>query len=144
MLFEDTQRYSLDTPEGNAEWDVLLPRGEGTVHIDSQPYTLSMFHQLECLDIIRKATVNVARNATPSRPHPDGLERHCMNYLREMVLCRSDIRLEYVKELGAHSVERSNIYKCKNWELVYTRWRRMLQVGGQGATEGRMCMSVNS
>ncbi|KIJ54693.1 hypothetical protein M422DRAFT_153035 [Sphaerobolus stellatus SS14] len=119
MAFEDTQRYMLETPEGEREWEALLPLGGGIIRLGEQrePATISMFHQLDCLNIMRKAIVAQASNT--SYQGPGGLERHCINYVRQMVLCRSDIRLENVKDIGLHSTEITSLYTCRDWEVVY-------------------------
>lgn len=79
-----------------------------------------MFHQLQCLDIIRKAIV--ARvNGPSSQTKPTDLQRHCVNYLRQMVLCRADPHLEEV--LGKPETIVLQGHQCMDWEAVYQALR---------------------
>ncbi|KAL0067843.1 hypothetical protein AAF712_005011 [Marasmius tenuissimus] len=61
MTFENSKRYRLTASEfGDAaveldEWKSLLPHGNGTVYLDTpggkrDAFTISLFHQLRCLD----------------------------------------------------------------------------------------------
>jgi hypothetical protein len=89
MYIHDTVRYQLETDEAASEYARLLPPGGHTVEDQAgRVYTVAMFHQLRCLDILRETYVS--RNVT-------SLTRHCLNYLRQSVLCLSDTRLESIK-----------------------------------------------
>lgn len=117
MVVENSAHYQLDTAEGIEEWAQLVPNG-GIIHLpgDSQTYTISMFHQLRCLDILRTAVVNANTNDTK----PDRLTRHCLNYIRQMILCRSDLFLENVRDPhGPHAVDLTSVRMCKDWRKVY-------------------------
>lgn len=92
MSVEETTRYQLDTPDGIAEWASLIPPGghlmrawDGT---EVQTFTVAMFHQLRCLDIIRNDYVRQRRSP---------LLKHCVNYLRQSILCLADNHLEHVR-----------------------------------------------
>ncbi|KAF8573441.1 hypothetical protein K439DRAFT_1665806 [Ramaria rubella] len=119
MFVENSQRYALDAPSGAKEWAGLIPPGNGIIRLglSYRPFTISLFHQLQCLDIIRVAIV--ARATDPTHQGPEDVERHCMNYLREMVLCRSDLRLENVRGISLHSVQPTSMHTCRDWEDVY-------------------------
>ncbi|EJD46584.1 hypothetical protein AURDEDRAFT_164409 [Auricularia subglabra TFB-10046 SS5] len=98
---EDTQHYSLNGELGSLEWATLLPRGGGLLRLgpDDEVFSISMFHQLRCLDIIGHELMSRA-----GRP-PSALSHHCMNYLRQMILCRADTTLESAKNPhGPHIV----------------------------------------
>ncbi|RDX40717.1 hypothetical protein OH76DRAFT_1412755 [Lentinus brumalis] len=107
-------RYSLFSP---LEWQPLFPAG-GIVHLGPkrEPYTVSMLHQLRCLDVIRDqlSRVKAERDEEPTR--------HCLNYLRQMLQCRGDLQLDayqYAHKVGAlhpHAVRR-----CKDWRVVYQK-----------------------
>ncbi len=96
--FENSAHYQISGDE--EEWDRLIP-GDGTVRIgppsrDTQEYTLSIYHQLRCLNLIRKNIIEVEHRQLHE---PDfnaimSSTQHCINYLRKMVLCRSDLDLE--------------------------------------------------
>lgn len=90
MAFEDSVHYQINTEDGRAEWASLIP-GNGLVYLGEQPghpFSISMFHQLRCLNIIREDIVGAGRNAA--------LSRHCLNYLRQMIMCRSDAQLGHM------------------------------------------------
>ena len=120
MYFEPTVHYELNTTTADAEWAALFPHG-GVVRIGDpehrEPYTISMFHQLRCLDVIRRAYV--AREAL-SPEGPSAVSLHCLQYLRQMVLCRRDTRLEPVVDpTGPHAVQPWGTMVCKDWTKVY-------------------------
>ncbi|KIJ63971.1 hypothetical protein HYDPIDRAFT_133254 [Hydnomerulius pinastri MD-312] len=122
---EDSHHYQLDTALGKMEWRALWPSGDGTISLgpSGRRFTVAMFHQLQCLDIIREELV-----ATPnadSSTSDDGrrweLTEHCMNYLRQMMLCHSEIALESVRSAVPPSIvdlTRSR-YTCRNWTELY-------------------------
>ena len=105
-------RYHISS---GAEWGPLFPEG-GVIHLGPSrtPYTVAMMHELRCLDVIREQI---------SRPKADREEqptRHCMNYLRQMVMCRGDLEIqmfqypEHLNPVDPHSIRR-----CKDWRGVY-------------------------
>ncbi|KAF5348665.1 hypothetical protein D9758_006800 [Tetrapyrgos nigripes] len=151
MDLENTVNYQVNsTPSTNAQWAALYPH-EGIVRLgsDSKPFLPSMFHQLRCLDIIRLAYVAQEENLTfhdesaswkardehyhdhsdaPDVPGvvEDPLARHCLNYLREMLLCRSDLNLESVQAMGPgdpniHAVSFRRAQTCQDWTVVYDK-----------------------
>lgn len=95
MLIQDTVHYNTTMLESVEEFRRLLPSGGHQVHIDDGelghegPYTVALFHQLECLDVISRAY--------RTKSYPGELERHCLNYLRQSILCIADNRLESVR-----------------------------------------------
>ncbi|KAG2124199.1 hypothetical protein DEU56DRAFT_39827 [Suillus clintonianus] len=116
MAFEDSVHYQMNTEDGRAEWASLTP-GSGLVYLGEQhhPFSISMFHQLRCLDILREDLVGANGNAD--------LSRHCLNYLRQMVMCRGDTQLENIliasKEHPSQDFfVRTGSYVCSNWNSV--------------------------
>ncbi|TFK42236.1 hypothetical protein BDQ12DRAFT_677852 [Crucibulum laeve] len=119
MAFDNPKHFRLDTEDGIAEWAAIVP-GDGIVYLGpyKQPYTVSMFHQLKCLDIMRAETVR-DRDGEESTPSPLG--RHCLNYIRQMVTCRGDWELESF-QFASHKnpINLHGIYECKDWGAVYS------------------------
>ena len=112
-----TVRYHIDTPAGIKEWESTVP-GDGIVHLGEhkQPFTLSMFHQLKCLALIREELVDGWK--TPSGPSE--IARHCMNYVKQMIQCHGDTYLEpYAHPNHKDPVDFDHTYECKDWEAVY-------------------------
>ena len=110
-------RYNLHS---SAEWAMLYP-GNGIVHLghDKTPYTVSMFHQLRCLDVVRD---QLTRPKTRRDTEPT---RHCMNYLRQMSSCHADLDFEpnqYVHEINP--VHPNPVHRCLDWRPVYEELRR--------------------
>ncbi|CDO69746.1 hypothetical protein BN946_scf184697.g18 [Trametes cinnabarina] len=107
-------RYKLDSAE---EWSRLFPGG-GVIHLGSErmPYTVSMMHQLRCLDVVRDQ-LNRPKSERSEQP-----TRHCLNYLRQSLYCRGDLQLDpyqyphKVNALHPHAVRR-----CKDWRAVYEK-----------------------
>ncbi|KAJ7107816.1 hypothetical protein C8R44DRAFT_804260 [Mycena epipterygia] len=101
MDVHNTENYQLNGSQADAQWEALIPASGGLVRVGPQNelFMVSMYHQLKCLDIIRRdyvAGLN-GKNGT------DLLTRHCLNYIRQMVLCHGDRRLE----------------TCGDWTQVY-------------------------
>ncbi|KJA15121.1 hypothetical protein HYPSUDRAFT_149575 [Hypholoma sublateritium FD-334 SS-4] len=125
--FENSTHYQISRDD--EEWSRLIP-GDGTVHLtspisDTQEYTVSIYHQLKCLNIIRKNIVEVEHRQLqePVFNAITPLTQHCINYLREMVLCRSDLDLETVAGRPKADIILYQ-YQCWDWEAVYTTVKR--------------------
>ena len=124
MYPEDTHRYALSTPEGIAEWQALVPYN-GTVHLGprARPFTIAMFHQLQCLDVIRSAMV---------LPIPSGdvqgrnVRDHCLNYMRQMVLCHAHTDVESVRTDVTPRITdlTRSVYRCRDWRVLYDQMER--------------------
>lgn len=133
MFVEDTQHYQLDN---HSEWESLIPRSGGFVHLgpDYVPYGLSMFHQFHCLDMIRTSLLSVSASQNASLPLPIHT-KHCLGYLRQMILCAADTHLEpVIPYFPAKAVDSSGLHRCRDWEDVYTEveknekeWRQSQQ-----------------
>lgn len=121
MVVEDTDRYRFDTPDGAAEWAALTPES-GILHLGEgrQSFSLSMFHQLRCLNIIGSEIVRIGKaNGTSAA---NDLSRHCLNYMRQIITCRADLNLESV--VGNPGRAKPGVYHCEDWEAVYEEVRR--------------------
>lgn len=119
ISIEDTRHYQLEGEEADREWDALAP-GRGLIRLGehSQLFSFSMFHQLRCLDILRKDYI-YGLNETDFDLR---LSDHCLNYLRQMILCRSEFTLASL--LGDPDPNSfPDIYMCRNWETVYAAVR---------------------
>jgi hypothetical protein len=126
MPQEDTVHYALDTPIGIAQWQTMLPGvGDGILYLgpNRRPFSISLFHQLRCLNVLREAIVPGLKHAGHGHRDVDEqseLVRHCMGYIRQMILCRSELRLENVRIPRARSVTNSDVtHTCQDWQAVY-------------------------
>ncbi|KAA1473544.1 hypothetical protein DENSPDRAFT_279254 [Dentipellis sp. KUC8613] len=115
---EDQHRYTMYGPNSKAEWAALVP-GNGTVQLGphGRTFSIAMFHQLKCLDIIREAMVHTEVEVEDRDPVVD----HCVNYLRQIVLCHAHTTIESVRsEVGPHVTDTTRMgYVCQNWRLLY-------------------------
>ncbi|KAJ7635710.1 hypothetical protein DFH06DRAFT_661253 [Mycena polygramma] len=116
MDVHNTENYQLSGSQADAQWEALIPASGGLVRVGphNELFMVSMYHQLRCLDIIRRdyiAGVN-GKNGT------DSSTRHCINYIRQMVLCRGDTRLEpMVNFFKENNIRGSRT--CSDWTQVY-------------------------
>ncbi|TBU51884.1 hypothetical protein BD310DRAFT_941351 [Dichomitus squalens] len=131
LSHEDSIHYALETDLGAAEWKSILPSGGSTLYFgeDLRPFTLSMFHQLRCLDILRDILVEFHYNKSPDATYKNPeMAKHCMNYLRQTVICRADTRLEHVRAASGPRVVVSDLtHSCKDWTAVYEAAERNYQ-----------------
>ncbi|KAI9433470.1 hypothetical protein H4582DRAFT_981894 [Lactarius indigo] len=119
MSSEESVHYQLNA---DLEWRALVP-ANGTIYLgpERRPFTISMFHQLRCIDTIRTELLSTRGLHTP--PPPSELSRHCFNYLRQMALCRSDTTLvQVLNPDDPHPF--ADVAVCNDWEHVYTEVRR--------------------
>lgn len=125
-------RYTLDS---GAEWQPLFPEG-GVIHVGPSrtPYTVSMMHQLRCLDVLRE------QFTLPLRDRQAEPARHCLNYLRQTLACRGDLQIDpYQYAHKVNAVHPHAIRRCKDWRPVYEKvWENqkeyrawMNETGGQ-------------
>ncbi|KAH9979597.1 hypothetical protein BGW80DRAFT_1157917, partial [Lactifluus volemus] len=114
MYIEPTKHYQLSGHDADAEWAALAPN-DGIIHLGPhrQPYSISLFHQLRCLDIIRR---DVVGSFPPER---NKLSRHCLNYMRQMVLCRADLALDPVLGREFEVEVHAETNQCVDWRRVY-------------------------
>ncbi|KAJ7082023.1 hypothetical protein B0H15DRAFT_952700 [Mycena belliarum] len=122
MDVHNSAQYALSGPLAEAQWAALVPAHGGVVHVGGEALLLGMFHQLRCLDVLRREWVRgaaaFAANTSEAQPAPRA--HHCLNYLRQMVLCRADRRLESVMDpFGPHAVQVRGAQTCADWEGVY-------------------------
>lgn len=115
--------YGIEGQENDEEYAKLLPSGGHTVHISpsnsvdkSETYTVTLFHQLKCLDIIR-------REYGETYPLTPKLTQHCLTYLHQTLLCRPYLGLEVTKNVGA-TAKKSREMVCKDWEVIYQEAER--------------------
>ncbi|KAI0259601.1 hypothetical protein BC834DRAFT_800089, partial [Gloeopeniophorella convolvens] len=127
MRITESARYDVDTALGTEEFKKLIPDSGHVVHVSESPetaplpYTVTLFHQLKCLGIIRSAYIGLGRQEVPGI-----LARHCMNYLRQTILCHPNTRLQPVK-LEKGTATRDHETVCLDWTQVYEETERNQQ-----------------
>ncbi|ETW74669.1 hypothetical protein HETIRDRAFT_447042 [Heterobasidion irregulare TC 32-1] len=128
VAFNDTMDFRLHDVQ---KWQTIFPGGGGWVNLGPQgrPFSVSMFHQLHCLNGIRHAISQssaAACNNTTMDPKILGHTSHCFNFLRQALLCKADTTLEptTIVDLpkGAHGAAASGngvLHRCVDYPSVY-------------------------
>ncbi|KAJ5611486.1 hypothetical protein N7528_008591 [Penicillium herquei] len=119
--FEWNQTYvDPPSPESDIAWNKLLPDGRGYIYVengaqyDMEPgvikesgeiYGVSMFHQIHCLGVIRRAYYDLAMGLqdddiaelkeTAKQQLLNEHIGHCFDYLRQAFECSADMTLEW-------------------------------------------------
>ncbi|KAG2035912.1 hypothetical protein BDR03DRAFT_983376 [Suillus americanus] len=115
LTFEDSKYYSTSGLTAWSEWNLLdhFPEGHGFVRLgpNGRLFGVSMFHQIHCLQTIRLALIN----------GPNGHSGHCLNFLRQAILCNSDTTLDpvYINGSTAGSDGLGVTHICRDWSQVY-------------------------
>lgn len=120
MEVVDSDGYGMSNDNG---WASLTPRGHGFVKIDEEFYSLSLYHQLHCLNSFRR-TFNNNNNGSHAN-HGTFHAEHCISYLRQMILCAGDTTLEpaysaFTKD-GLPTRAASGIgvtHQCRDWVQI--------------------------
>ncbi|KAI0060429.1 hypothetical protein BV25DRAFT_1827925 [Artomyces pyxidatus] len=105
---------------GSEAWDKLLPLGGHVVHLREpdgsiKTYTVAMFHQLRCVEILHRAYVDEGSHRT-SPP-----VQSCLNYLRQTMLCAMDTRNEPQGAVYTHNGFET---LCYDWEGIFREAER--------------------
>jgi hypothetical protein len=107
----DTNRFQILGDNDEEDWNRLYPQGYGFAYLGEshEMFGVSMFHQFHCLQTIRQAIID--RDIY-------GHAQHCLTYLRNAILCSSDLTLEPQFEPG--KVDGLGVtHQCRNWTAVY-------------------------
>jgi hypothetical protein len=76
-------------------------------------FGVSMFHQIHCLQMLRLALIN----------GPSDHSGHCLNFLRQAILCNSDITLDPLLDDSEGAVKSTDgmgvTHVCRDWSQVY-------------------------
>ncbi|KAK5994224.1 Hydroxylase cctR-like protein [Cladobotryum mycophilum] len=140
ITFVQDQRYVSSNPADpkGTIWDSLDPAGEGWIEIPewkkwglpSSPgraYQIAMYHQLHCIASLKADTLFLytlldqtssveAIEGVKKKIHKESHTAHCLEYLRQSIMCLGDTTLEpFVGELGLDHIE----HKCRNWDTLF-------------------------
>ncbi|EGN98534.1 hypothetical protein SERLA73DRAFT_183584 [Serpula lacrymans var. lacrymans S7.3] len=117
MTFENTDRYGTAGTMSWYDWHSLdhFPKGHGFVRLgpDGRIFGVSMFHQIHCLDMIRESFIKGVNSHSG----------HCLNFLRQAILCNSDITLDPInieidgKIVGTDGTGVTHV--CRDWTQIY-------------------------
>lgn len=132
LTLEDSFHYGLEGPDADAEWESVYPGGSaGFVRLgpNHRFFGLSVYHQMHCLDSLRFAILGREHPARRSweRVNSGVRERevphaqHCLNYLRQTILCAADLTLEPETFPGSQDVAEGLFatHVCRDWSKVH-------------------------
>lgn len=118
MTVEESVHYQIEGEDGRYDWASIEPAGWAYVRLgpDRRAFAYVMGHELHCLHRIR---ISIAEPDNPlgSLNHA----RHCLNYLRQWILCTPDLTLEPFDPLERDfETERVGAtHVCQNWKALY-------------------------
>ena len=126
MAANDT--FSLrPSPETDALWDSLFPESKGFVwheDISPEPSALVVYHNLHCLDSLRGmyyAALDGKLSKERSEHSQHLLEsehiRHCLDYIRQSIICSADTNLEPV---DMEELKKTGDVKVTGWGFSRT------------------------
>ncbi|KAJ7744017.1 hypothetical protein DFH07DRAFT_978688 [Mycena maculata] len=119
MVVEETRSYPIEgDPDAREIWATTNSKGFGYVRLGSEDraFAVAMFHQLHCVRLLRAALAG--RYDTTSRGHV----HHCLNYIRQMILCSPNLTLEPPDVLSRDfEVDRIGAtHVCSDWTAMYS------------------------
>ncbi len=113
LVPEDTVHYGITGSRADEEWQSLFPKGGGFVCLgpERRKFGLALYHEMHCLDRIRRG---ISKNDYNQHIH------HCINYLRQAILCEADTTMEPAAlRLGGQVVTTRVQRMCRDWTQVY-------------------------
>jgi len=130
ILFQKAGEYELksDSKRIDDPWASLIPTGKGFVEVDGQHYCISMFHQLHCIAALK--------TAFETKKLDNEHLGHCLDYLRQGVMCAGDMTLEPLLRLGTEEVQVVNgwgvEHRCRSFESMkgFAERHRYLNTAG--------------
>ncbi|VDB97463.1 unnamed protein product [Peniophora sp. CBMAI 1063] len=137
----DDEVYGLYADD---DWESLFPFGRSgfvTLGPNQDHFAVGMYHQLHCLDVFRISYAAARAHALVypgNGTHFDNHFAHCMNYIREMLLCNADPTLIPAKPTGTEGryISRSIgvTHQCRDWTQL-RQWveKNMMEANRTGA-----------
>ena len=110
---DDPEHFAFSGMQAWAEWNAIRPPAGGYVYLGQVylPLSVSMWHELHCLNHIR--TIIVAGD--------DGSDHteHCFHYIRQHILCAADTTLEPRTQGGKGVIPGEGVaHTCRDWKQV--------------------------
>ncbi|KAG5360608.1 hypothetical protein CJU89_3687 [Yarrowia sp. B02] len=114
----------IPTDEMDERWEQLYHK---EVSINEKPAQLSVYHQMWCLDFLRKM-------CTPYYYFPEaGIEelgrlgkqrQHCIDQLRQYVMCNADVTEMPIEEIDGVKIGSSRVEhkQCTNYEKLLEKY----------------------
>ncbi|KAJ7662325.1 hypothetical protein B0H17DRAFT_1020178 [Mycena rosella] len=117
MTVEETWSYPIHGDDAQELWATTSSKGFGYVRLgpEHRAFAVAMFHQLHCVRLLRAALDG--RYDAVSRGHM----HHCLNYIRQMILCSPNLTLE-PPDVLSRDFEIGRIgatHVCSDWSAMY-------------------------
>ncbi|THU91409.1 hypothetical protein K435DRAFT_674203, partial [Dendrothele bispora CBS 962.96] len=119
MTLQKSTHYAFDSPHKimEQEWETLVdyPAGYGRVHLGSQKrmFLMTFYHQLHCVRELYRGIYNI-HDTSATFGHVD----HCIQYLRQTLLCSATAILEEGDFMESPESAGSDLF-CWDWETIY-------------------------
>lgn len=116
MTVEESIHYPLFGAASDDQWFSLTSASYGYVRLgpDDRMFVVTTFHELHCLRLL---------NLAFSKAHVanTGHIKHCLNYIRQSVLCSPDLTIEPGNFEERHfDIDRTGAtHACRDWSMVY-------------------------
>ena len=132
MTLHDTARFSLDhnATIGDAEWrTILFYTDEGRIQLgeDRRAFIPAYFHQMHCLRGLQRSIMFPGSHDDVNfLKGPDEHVQHCLNYLRQTLLCNPTDTLEkgdFMASTFAEGTLGSELV-CEDWEALFGEMNR--------------------
>ncbi|KAK1691142.1 hypothetical protein BDP55DRAFT_524121, partial [Colletotrichum godetiae] len=142
-VFQQDYAYAMPpSPEVDAAWSSLLPQNGGFFthpRIAPTESCVAVFHQIHCLDMLRKALFEARLGTTEHRRHeknttysseekiyPSEAEElnashdmdhlgHCFDLLRQVIMCRPDLTIEVANVVVDGVTGFDTEHQCIDW-----------------------------
>ncbi|OLN86564.1 hypothetical protein CCHL11_08510 [Colletotrichum chlorophyti] len=119
-----------------SHWGTIMPEGTGWKPVSDEPFfTTSMTHQLHCIFMMGKIYSALVSNKTELLPSDHTTHyMHCVDYLRQAVMCSSDLALEPhmatdTDDNGPGDGSWNGIHVCKDYGQVIKYIERQISEG---------------
>lgn len=117
MTVEESVHYPVLGYESDDRWFSITSDSWGYVRLgpDDRQFVVTMFHELHCLRMLSRA-FSKAGDVSPDHV------KHCLNYIRQGVLCAPDLTLEFgnFEDRDFTSERTGATHVCRDWSLIYT------------------------
>ncbi|KAF3019802.1 hypothetical protein E8E14_012459 [Neopestalotiopsis sp. 37M] len=119
------------------QWKTMFPSGTGWGTDQTTFSTTTMTHQLHCLFMMTRIYAGLATNQTSHLPHDyNSHYLHCIDYLRQGVLCAADMATEPHKptdsdDNGPGDGSWGGLHVCKDYGQVTKYLEREIKDGNR-------------
>jgi Mycotoxin biosynthesis protein UstYa len=119
--FDCSARYVLNSSQSHEVWSKSADSVTGgfvRLGDDYRTFAVSMYHQLDCMAIFHSMLIRFTQS-----PGGSAHMHHCLNYLRQSILCSADDTQEpplKVAELKNRGCALPFTRQCRDWTALYS------------------------